>query len=131
VRHPSGRPAGHQLCAVPAGSPAWRLPVLIVSWKRLERAVAALRRFREAGLPLALITNTIACTRAWIAAALSGAGFAVTVADVLPEAVSGEMLDLGGELAARVSGVDDAARLEEEQRGRSLRRGDRAGRISV
>ena len=30
------------------------------------------------------------------------------------------MLDLGGELAARVSGVDDAARLEEEQRGFGL-----------
>ncbi len=27
------------------------------------------------------------------------------------------MLDLGGELAARVAGVDDAGRLEQEQRG--------------
>jgi ribonucleotide monophosphatase NagD (HAD superfamily) len=46
-----------------------------------------LRRLREAGLPLALVTNTIARTGAWIAAALSGAGFAVIVADVLPAPV--------------------------------------------
>jgi hypothetical protein len=123
------------------------------SWScRGSRLRGRLRRLREAGLPLALVTNTIARTGAWIAAALSGAGFAVIVADVLPapviaaaylaahypgapclllnngdewaqnwaldsEAVSGEMLDLRGELAARVAGVDDAARLEEEQRG--------------
>jgi len=31
---------------------------------------------REAGLPLALVTNTVSRTRASIAAALSGAGFA-------------------------------------------------------
>jgi ribonucleotide monophosphatase NagD (HAD superfamily) len=37
---------------------------------------------REAGLPLALVTNTISRTRASIAAALSEAGIAVTVADV-------------------------------------------------
>jgi ribonucleotide monophosphatase NagD (HAD superfamily) len=48
--------------------------VLTVSWKPLEAAVAALRRLREAGLPLALVTNTISRTRASIAAALSGAG---------------------------------------------------------
>ena len=58
-----------------------------MSWKRLERAVAALRRLREAGPPLALVTNTISRTRASIAAALSEAGFAVTVADVLPAPV--------------------------------------------
>jgi FMN phosphatase YigB (HAD superfamily) len=48
--------------------------VLTVSWKPLEAAVAALRRLREAGLPLAMVTNTISRTRASIAAALSGAG---------------------------------------------------------
>jgi len=91
----SSKPDAHQARTSHAGhpridtvpQPTLAAPVLIVSWKRLERAVAALRRFREAGLPLALITNTIACTRAWIAAALSGAGFAVTVADVLPAPV--------------------------------------------
>jgi ribonucleotide monophosphatase NagD (HAD superfamily) len=54
--------------------------VLIVSWKPFEGAVAALRRLREAGLRLALVTNTISGTRASIAAALSGAGVAVTAA---------------------------------------------------
>ena len=53
----------------------------------LERAVAALRRLHEAGLPLALVTNTLSRTRASIAAALSEAGFAVTVAGVLPAPV--------------------------------------------
>jgi ribonucleotide monophosphatase NagD (HAD superfamily) len=38
--------------------------VLIVSWKRFEGAVAALRRLHEAGLPLALVTSTISGTRA-------------------------------------------------------------------
>ena len=46
-----------------------------------------MQRLREARLPLALVTNTISRTRASIAAALSGAGFAVTVADVLPASV--------------------------------------------
>src|SRR2546421_313143 len=54
-----------------------------VSWKPLEGAVAALRRLRAAGLPLALVTNTTSRTRASIAAVLAAAGFAVTAADVL------------------------------------------------
>jgi len=49
-----------------------------VSWTPSGGAVAALRRLREAGLPLVLVTNTISRTRASIAAALSGAGFVVT-----------------------------------------------------
>jgi len=57
--------------------------VLTVSWKPLEGAVAALRRLRAARLPLALVTNTTSRTRASIAAALAGAGFAVTAADIL------------------------------------------------
>jgi HAD superfamily hydrolase (TIGR01458 family) len=57
--------------------------VLTVSWKPLEGAVAALRRLRAAGLPMALVTNTTSRTRASIAAALGGAGFAVTAADIL------------------------------------------------
>jgi HAD superfamily hydrolase (TIGR01458 family) len=57
--------------------------VLTVSWKPLEGAVAALGRLRQAGLPLALVTNTTSRTRASIAAALAGAGFPVAAADIL------------------------------------------------
>ncbi len=57
--------------------------VLTVSWKPLEGAVAALRRLRREGLPLALVTNTTSRTRASIAAALAGAGFPVTAGDIL------------------------------------------------
>jgi HAD superfamily hydrolase (TIGR01458 family) len=57
--------------------------VLTVSWKPLPGAVAALQWLREAGLPLALVTNTTSRPRAWIADALTGAGFPVTVEDIL------------------------------------------------
>jgi HAD superfamily hydrolase (TIGR01458 family) len=57
--------------------------VLTVSWQPLAGAVAALDRLREAALPLALVTNTTSRSRASIAAALAGAGFAVTAADIL------------------------------------------------
>ena len=57
--------------------------VLTVSWKPLAGAVAALQRLRAAALPLALVTNTTSRTRAWIAAELARAGFAVTAADIL------------------------------------------------
>ena len=57
--------------------------VLTVSWRPLAGAVAALRRLREAALPLALVTNTTSRSRASIAAVLAGAGFAVTAADIL------------------------------------------------
>jgi HAD superfamily hydrolase (TIGR01458 family) len=57
--------------------------VLTVSWQPLPGTVAALQRLREAALPLALVTNTTSRTRASIAAALAGAGFAVTAADIL------------------------------------------------
>src|SRR5262249_59166441 len=56
--------------------------VLTVSWKPLEGAVAALRRLRAAGLPLALVTNTTSPTPASIAAALAGAGLAGTAAGI-------------------------------------------------
>ena len=46
--------------------------VLTVSWKPIEGAVAALKRLREAALPLALVTNTTSRTRESIAAALAG-----------------------------------------------------------
>ena len=57
--------------------------VLTVSWKPLPGAVAALGWLRAAAYPLALVTNTSSRTRASIAAALAGAGFAVTADDIL------------------------------------------------
>ena len=57
--------------------------VLTVSWKPLPGAVAALHWLRAAGVSLALVTNTTSRTRASIASALAGAGFPVTVSDIL------------------------------------------------
>lgn len=57
--------------------------VLTVSWRALPGAVEALRVIREAGLPVALVTNTTSRTRASIAAALGEAGFAVAAEDIL------------------------------------------------
>ncbi|MFD0341802.1 HAD-IIA family hydrolase [Streptomyces sp. NPDC127117] len=57
--------------------------VLTVAWKPLPGTVAAMRRLREAGVPLALVTNTTSRTRASIAAELAGQGFPVTAEDIL------------------------------------------------
>ncbi|MFF4018548.1 TIGR01458 family HAD-type hydrolase [Streptomyces sp. NPDC001843] len=57
--------------------------VLTVSWEPLPGAVEALREIREAGLAVALVTNTTSRTRASIARTLSEAGFPVTGEDVL------------------------------------------------
>jgi HAD superfamily hydrolase (TIGR01458 family) len=57
--------------------------VLTVSWQPIAGAVAALGRLRAAGWPLALVTNTTSRSRASIAAALAGAGFPVSAADIL------------------------------------------------
>ncbi|MFI6436693.1 TIGR01458 family HAD-type hydrolase [Streptomyces sp. NPDC050759] len=57
--------------------------VLTVSWEPLPGAVAALREVREAGLEVALVTNTTSRTRASIASVLAGAGFAVSARDIL------------------------------------------------
>ncbi|MFD3496904.1 HAD-IIA family hydrolase [Streptomyces sp. NPDC058676] len=57
--------------------------VLTVSWQPLPGAVEALREVREAGLPVALVTNTTSRTRASIAATLADAGFEVTAGDIL------------------------------------------------
>lgn len=57
--------------------------VLTVSWQPLPGAVAALRRLRDARLPLALVTNTTSRSRASIASVLTGAGFDVTAGDIL------------------------------------------------
>ena len=100
--------------------------VLTVSWKPLAGAVAALQRLRAAGLPLALVTNTTSRTRAWIAAELARAGFAVTAADILTAPVIAAAYlaghypgarcllvnsgDIGEDLAGvRLAGPDDRA----------------------
>jgi HAD superfamily hydrolase (TIGR01458 family) len=57
--------------------------VLTESWKPLAGAVAALDRLRQAGLSLALVTNTTSRSRASIAAALAEAGFTVSDDDIL------------------------------------------------
>ncbi|MBG0850924.1 HAD-IIA family hydrolase [Streptomyces spinoverrucosus] len=57
--------------------------VLTVSWQPLPGAVEALREIRDAGLPVALVTNTTSRTRASIAGTLADAGFAVTAEDIL------------------------------------------------
>ncbi|MEU2428368.1 HAD-IIA family hydrolase [Streptomyces sp. NPDC007861] len=57
--------------------------VLTVSWRPLPGAVEAMRRLRDTGVPLALVTNTTSRTRASIAAVLAEAGFPVTADDIL------------------------------------------------
>ncbi|MFE7777047.1 HAD-IIA family hydrolase [Streptomyces sp. NPDC057445] len=56
--------------------------VLTVSWKPLPGAVEAVGRLRDAGTPLALLTNTTSRTRASIATVLARAGFPVTADDI-------------------------------------------------
>ncbi|MGI9003680.1 MAG: HAD-IIA family hydrolase [Pseudonocardia sp.] len=57
--------------------------VLTVSWKPLDGAVEAVRAVREAGMPIALLTNTTSRTRAQIADTLADAGFPIGPGDVL------------------------------------------------
>jgi HAD superfamily hydrolase (TIGR01458 family) len=57
--------------------------VLTVSWKPLPGTVEALRAVRDAGLGVALVTNTTSRTRASIARTLAEAGFPVEADDVL------------------------------------------------
>ncbi|NUP15734.1 MAG: TIGR01458 family HAD-type hydrolase [Streptomyces sp.] len=57
--------------------------VLTVSWQPLPGAVEALREIREAGLRVALVTNTTSRTRASIARVLAEAGFPVSAEDIL------------------------------------------------
>lgn len=57
--------------------------VLTVSWEPLPGAVRAVERLREAGTPLALVTNTTSRTRASIARRLGAAGFPVGPDDIL------------------------------------------------
>ena len=57
--------------------------MLTVSWRPLPGAAAAVGRLRDAGLRLALLTNTTSRPRAWIAATLAEAGFPVAAGDIL------------------------------------------------
>ncbi|MBI0295323.1 HAD-IIA family hydrolase [Streptomyces sp. PRKS01-29] len=57
--------------------------VLTVSWRPLPGAVDALCRIRDAGLPVALVTNTTSRTRASIAGTLAESGFPVAAEDIL------------------------------------------------
>ncbi|MBC7271169.1 MAG: HAD-IIA family hydrolase [Streptomyces sp.] len=57
--------------------------VLTVSWQPLPGTVEALREIRDAGLPVALVTNTTSRTRASIAGTLADAGFPVDAGDIL------------------------------------------------
>ena len=57
--------------------------MLTVSWRPLPGAAAAVGLLRDAGLRLALLTNTTSRPRAWIAATLAEAGFPVAAGDIL------------------------------------------------
>jgi HAD superfamily hydrolase (TIGR01450 family) len=60
--------------------------VLMVSWRPLPGAVEAIKAVRNAGYPLALLTNTSSRTRDWLAATLARAGFPVAVDDIFTTA---------------------------------------------
>ena len=62
--------------------------VIMMSWRALPGAVAALARLRAAGLPLRLLTNTTEKTGAEMAAELRRIGFDVTAAEVLTAAAA-------------------------------------------
>lgn len=55
---------------------------LTVSWRPVPGAVGALAQLRQAGLAVALVTNTTSRTRAQMAAALSEAGLAVAPGEI-------------------------------------------------
>ena len=57
--------------------------VLTVSWRALPGASAALQQLRDAGLGIALITNTTSRSRRSIADALNDAGFEVRADEIL------------------------------------------------
>jgi HAD superfamily hydrolase (TIGR01458 family) len=55
---------------------------LTISWRPVPGAVEAVTSLQRAGFAVALLTNTNSRTRAWIAAALADAGFAVGLRDI-------------------------------------------------
>jgi HAD superfamily hydrolase (TIGR01458 family) len=91
--------------------------VLTVSWRPLPGAVAAVGRLRDAGLRLALLTNTTSRTRARIAATLAEAGFPIAAGDILtaPALAAGYLAEHypgarclllnSGDIAADLAGV--------------------------
>jgi HAD superfamily hydrolase (TIGR01458 family) len=91
--------------------------VLTVSWRPLPGAVAAVTALRDAGLKVALLTNTTSRTRARIAATLAAAGFPVGAGDVLtaPALAAGYLTDRypgarclllnSGDISADLAGV--------------------------
>ena len=60
--------------------------VLAVSWRPVPGAAEAVAALREAGYPLALLTNTTSRTRAQLARLLAGSGFPVGEDDVFTAA---------------------------------------------
>jgi HAD superfamily hydrolase (TIGR01458 family) len=91
--------------------------VLTVSWRPLPGAVAAVGRLRDAGLRLALLTNTTSRTRARTAATLAEAGFPIAAGDILtaPALAAGYLAEHypgarclllnSGDIAADLAGV--------------------------
>ncbi|MEY9996159.1 HAD superfamily hydrolase (TIGR01458 family) [Streptomyces sp. V4I8] len=84
----SGRESVRGRGSAPGGKPVRGVlididGVLTVSWEPLPGAVEALREIREAGLGVALVTNTTSRTRASIARTLADAGFPVSAEDIL------------------------------------------------
>lgn len=57
--------------------------VLVVSWRPIDGAVDALRRCRETGQPIRLLTNTTSASRIEIARRLVSAGFEVDPSEIL------------------------------------------------
>jgi HAD superfamily hydrolase (TIGR01458 family) len=57
--------------------------VLAISWRAIPGAPEALRRFRDAGIPFRLVTNTTTHTRERLANALSDAGIAVAADEIV------------------------------------------------
>ena len=92
--------------------------VLVTSWKPIPGAAEALSAIREAGLPVALLTNTTSKPRSEIVRLLGGAGFDVGDDDVLTAPVltgrylaehhSGDRVRLlnDGDLAGDLGGLE-------------------------
>jgi HAD superfamily hydrolase (TIGR01458 family) len=62
--------------------------VLTISWEPLPGAVQALRRLRQQGIPIRLITNTTTKTRHDLAATLRNAGFEVANEEIVTAVVA-------------------------------------------
>src|SRR5258706_15598788 len=94
-------------------------------------AGAAVQRGRAAGLPLGLVCSTASRTRAWIAAELARAGFAVTAADILTAPVIAAAYLAGHYPGARCLLVNSGDIGEDLAGGRLARPDDRAVDVGV